>query len=268
MDDTNIDTDVHVSKTGAVIAAVIMLVILFFIFCFRVVGVGQEGLINQFGKVTREAQSGVVIKAPYPIQHLVKLNVQVQKEQTDASASTSDLQDVTTTLAVNYHIDPNHVKDLYTNVGTDYKNRLVDPAIQEAFKATSAQYTATQLLTERPAVKEKALEILRTRLASRNIVVDDISIVNFKFSSDFTAAIEAKQVAAQQAEQAKYNADKAANDAQAAINTAKGQAEAQRLIQTTVTAETLQKEAIAKWNGVLPTTMAGGSTVFNIPLSK
>jgi len=77
--------------------------------------------------------------------------------------------------------------------------------------------------------------------------------VNFKFSDQFSAAIEAKQVAAQQAEQAKYNADKAANDAQAAINTARGQAEAQRLIQTTVTAEVLQKQAIDKWDGKLPT---------------
>lgn len=233
-----------------------VLVVLFFIFCFRVVGVGQEGMVTRFGKVVRESGAGVVIKLPYPVEHLVKLNVQVQKEQVDAAASTSDLQDVTTTLALNYHLDPNHVRDVFTNIGKDYKARLIDPAIQEAFKATSAEFTATELLTKRPEVKEKALEVLKSRLEHRNIIVDDVSIVSFQFSKDFTQSIENKQVAQQNAEKAKFELDKANLDAQA-----------QNVQKASLSAELLQKYAIDKWDGKMPTYIGSGS-VFNIPLTK
>lgn len=233
-----------------------VVILLFFMLCFRVVGVGQVGLVTRFGQIVREEPSGVVIKLPYPIEHLKKVNIQVQKEQADAAASTSDLQDVTTTLALNYHVDPNHVRSLYTNVGADYKNRLIDPAIQEAFKATSAEFTAGELLTKRPAVKEKALEVIKSRLNKHDIIVDDLSIVNFKFSPEFTAAIEAKQVSAQQAQQAQFNLERSRLDAQAQ--------EAQKV---SLSPELLQKYAIDKWDGKMPTYVGGGS-VFNIPLTK
>lgn len=242
---------------GLLIGGTILgLVLLFFLLCFRVVGVGQVGLVTRFGQIVREEPSGVVIKMPYPVEHLKKVNIQVQKEQADAAASTSDLQDVTTTLALNYHVDPNHVRSLYTNVGADYKNRLIDPAIQEAFKATSAEFTAGELLTKRPAVKEKALEVIKSRLNKHDIIVDDLSIVNFKFSPEFTAAIEAKQVSAQQAQQAQFNLERSRLDAQAQ--------EAQKV---SLSPELLQKYAIDKWDGKMPTYVGGGS-VFNIPLTK
>lgn len=244
---------------------IVVLIALFFALCFRVVGVGQVGLVTRFGKIVRESPSGATIKLPFPIEHLTKVNVQVQKEQADAAASTSDLQDVTTTLALNYHVDPNKVRDLYTSVGGDFKHRLIDPAIQEAFKATSAQFTASELLTKRPQVKEKALEVIKDRLNKHDIVVDDLSIVNFKFSPEFTAAIEAKQVAAQQAEQAKYNVEKARNNAEAAVAEASGQAKSQEILRQNLTPEILSKLAIEKWDGKLPAYLGGG-TVFNIPL--
>lgn len=246
---------------------VVGIAILFFVFCFRVVGVGQVGLVTRFGRIVREEKSGVVLKLPFPIEHLVKQNVQVQKEQADSEASTSDLQDVHTTLALNYHLDGSRVRTIYTEVGTDYKKRIIDPALQEAFKATSAQFTAQELLTRRPEVKDKALEVLKERLNKHDIIVDDLSLVNFQFSKEFTAAIEAKQVAAQQAEQAKYNVEKAKNNANAAVAEATGQAQAQALLRQNLTSEILQKQAIDKWDGKLPTYMGGGS-VFNIPLTQ
>lgn len=247
------------------IAALILFTILFFVFCFRTVGVGQVGLVTRFGSVVREQPSGVVVKLPWPIEHLTKLNIQTQKEQASAAAATSDLQDVTTTLALNYHIDPNHVKDLYTNVGVDYKVRIIDPAIQEAFKATSAQYDANGLLNKRPEVKAKALDVLKARLEKHFIIVDDLSIIDLQFSPQFSKAIEDKQAAQQSAQQAAYDVEKAQNQAKAAIAAAEGQAEAQRLLQSTATPLVLEKLAIDKWDGKLPTYIGQG-TVFNIPL--
>jgi regulator of protease activity HflC (stomatin/prohibitin superfamily) len=235
---------------------IVGVIVLFFLFCFRVIGVGEVGMVTRFGKVVREAPSGVVIKLPWPIEHVTKLNIQVQKEQVDATASTSDLQDVTTTLALNYHLDPLNAKEVFTDIGTEYKIRVVDPAIQEAFKATSANFTATELLNKRPEVKEHALEVIKSRLEHRHIIVDDLSIVNFKFSSDFTQSIENKQVAQQNAEKAQFELEKAQLDAQAQ--------EAQK---ASLSPELLQKYAIDKWDGKMPTYVGGGS-VFNIPLGN
>jgi prohibitin 1 len=237
-----------------VLGTIGVLIVLFFTLCFRVVAVGNVGLVTRFGKVVREEQAGVVIKMPWPIEKLQKLNVQVQKEQVDAAASTSDLQDVHTTLALNYHLDGSRVKDIYTQVGTDYKVRIIDPALQEAFKATSAEFTATDLLQKRPLVKEKALEVIRDRLNKHDVIVDDLSIINFKFSPEFTNAIESKQVAQQNAERAKFNLQAAETDSKA-----------QRAQSLTLSKLYLQKQAIEKWDGKLPTYLGGG-TVFNIPL--
>jgi regulator of protease activity HflC (stomatin/prohibitin superfamily) len=258
-------------EKGGIIAfmfgGAVMLTILFFILCFRVVGVGQVGLVTRFGTVVKQTQSGVVIKAPWPIERLQKFDVKVQKEQADAQAATADLQDVHTTLALNYHLDDKRVKELYTQVGKDYKARIIDPAIQESFKATSAEFTAAELLTKRPEVKEKVLQVLKERLNKRDIIVDDVSIVNFKFSDQFTAAIEAKQVAAQQAEQAKYNVEKAKNNADAAIAEATGQAKAQEILRQNLTPEILQKLMLEKWNGALPLYVGNGvGNVFSIPV--
>jgi regulator of protease activity HflC (stomatin/prohibitin superfamily) len=246
------------------LGGVISAVLLFFILCFRTVGVGQVGIITSFGHVTSEVQSGVVLKAPWPFQQLYKFDIRTQKDQAEAAAASSDLQDVKATLVTNYHINPDKVGELYRTVGTDYKTRLIDPAIQESVKATTANYAIADLITKRQDVKNAALLSLRNRLATRGIIVEDISFVNLEFSKAFTTAIEQKQVAEQQAQQAKYLAEKATNEAAAKVAEAKGQAEAQSIVQASLTPELLQKMSIDKWNGVLPQVTSGGTPFINL----
>lgn len=240
-------------------------IVWFLLFCFRTVGAGQVGIITRFGNVNRQATSGIVVKLPWPIEKLHKMDLQVQKEEQQSAAATSDLQDVNATLALNYALDTQSASKIFKEIGKDYKERIIIPAVQESFKAASATYTAGQLITERTAVKGKAYDVIKERLEKYGVRVIDLNIVNFSFSPQFSAAIEAKQVTAQQAEQARLQAIVAEEQAKAAVATARGQAEAQSLIQSTVTPLTLQKEAVAKWDGKLPTYLGGG-TVFNIPL--
>lgn len=229
-------------------------VLLFFMLCFRVVGVGQEGIVTQFGKVSHEQGSGVLIKAPYPIQHLVKMNIQTQKEQQDASAATHDLQSVSTTIAVNYHLTPDTARRVYVEVGTDYKIRIIDPIIQESVKSVTAKYDAADLIARRSEVEKVLSDNLVTKLTDRGITVDNVSIVNFEFSKEFDASIEQKQIAQQDAQKAQYQ-----------LQTAQLKAQAQDVQAKTLTPQYLQLQAIEKWNGKLPTYMGNG-TVFNIPL--
>lgn len=247
------------SAAGVAVITVAGVVLLFFILCFRVVGVGQVGIITRFGNVDREVSSGVVIKMPFPVEHLTKMNIKQQKEQQDTSAATNDLQSVTTTIAVNYHLTPKTARDVYQNVGTNYNDVVIDPIIQEAVKSITAKYNAEELISKRSAVELALNDKLVSKLTDRGFSVDNVSIVNFKFSEAFDNSIEQKQVAQQNAQKAAYD-----------LQTAQQKAAAQDVQAKTLTPEYLQLQAIEKWNGVLPSTYSGNGTgtLFNIPVNK
>ncbi|BAS17586.1 mitochondrial prohibitin complex protein 1 [Arthrobacter sp. Hiyo8] len=243
-------------KGASITVGIVLLVILFLIFCFRIVGVGDIAIITTFGNVTSQTGSGVLIKAPWPIQSLTKMNVQVQKEQQDASAASNDLQTVTTTVALNYHLTPNTAGTVFRTVGVDYKTRIIDPLLQETIKATVSQFNAEELISKRPVVEASALKAISSKLGERGITVDNISIVNFNFSTAFDQAIEAKQVAQQNAQKAQYE-----------LQSAETQAKAQEVQATTLTPDYLRLQAINKWDGHMPQ-YVGADGVFGIPLTK
>jgi regulator of protease activity HflC (stomatin/prohibitin superfamily) len=124
-----------------------------------------------------------------------------------------------------------------------------------------AKYTAEEIITKRGEVKAEVDETLTQRLASYQIAVDDISLVNVHFSERFSEAVEAKQIAEQEAKRAEFIAQKAAVEAEAEVNRAKGQAEAQRLVRETITPELLQKLAIERWDGHFPTVLGGDGSI-------
>jgi len=229
---------------------------------------GFVGVVTRFGAVARVVQPGFGIKIPF-IEDVVKMDVRTQKDQTDATAASSDLQQVTSTIAVNYNLDPAFASSVYQNVGTDYADILIAPAIQNIFKATTAQFTAEQLIDQREQVRATAEAALKTQLSQYHVVVLNFNIVNFNFSDQFNQAIEAKQVAQQQVETAKQLLAKAQVDAQSAVAQAQGQADAQKALKDagSLTPEYLEFLAIQKWDGHLPTVVTGGATPF-IDLSQ
>lgn len=232
------------------------------------VGTGEIAVMTRFGKVTgQELGEGFHFKNPFDVAHIY--DIKVQKIEADAAAGSKDLQDVNTKLVINYSIEAGKVSEIHRTVGELYKEKLVDNAIQEVVKGATAKFDATQLITDRPAVKAEAYNALRDRLAKYGINVKDLSITNFTFSPEFAKAIEAKQVAQQDAQKAVFLTEKAKQEAQADIERARGQSESQRLLSQTASAESIelkklevQRMAIEKWNGVLPTTQAGDGTSF------
>ena len=224
---------------------------------------GERGVVTRFGKVQRSLDQGLHFKIPL-IESVDKTNVQTQKEQTEASAASSDLQNVRATVAVNWNVQPDKVVDLYVKVGSKFGSTIIDPAIQEVVKAVTAKYTAEELITKRPQVTEDIQSQLYERLISNDIVVTSVSIVNFDFSESFNEAIEAKVTAEQQAlaqknklEQVKYEAEQRVVQSKAEAEAIKIQAEALKENNGLV-----ELEAVKKWNGVLPTTVTNGSIPF------
>lgn len=222
----------------------------------RTIGTGQVGVVTQYGRVTgRELTEGLSFVLPWGLNNVTVYDVKVQKESVASTAASKDLQDVTSEIVLNYNIERGSVSRIHQTIGATYVDKIVTPAINEVFKAASAEYTASELITERSRLKTVAQQTLAKRLQPYGINVSELSIVDFKFSDNFTKAIEEKQVAQQNAERAKFNLDAARTDA-----------EAQRAQSETITSLYLQKQAIEKWDGKMPTYMGGNGAVFNIPL--
>ena len=244
----------------SIIGLVVAVIILFN--SFEVIGAGERGVVfSKFGGVQQGVRGeGLQFKIPF-VHTIIPIDVRIHKSETEASASSKDLQTVHSRIALNYHIAPDEAAQIYQEVGTLYKERLIDPSVQEAVKAATAQFTAEELITRRAEVSVMIKEMLAERLVPRNIVVDEFNIVDFNFSTVFNEAIEAKQTAEQEALKAQRDLERIKIEAEQTITAASAEAESQRLQRETITEMMLQLRAIEKWDGVLPQ-VTGSSVPF------
>ncbi len=244
------------------IGVVTLLVVALAASSIAIVGPGERGVVFSQISGIRDIllSEGLHFRVPF-VETVILIDVKVQKVQTEASASSKDLQVVETAVAVNFHVDPASAQKLYQEVGLSFKDRIVDPAIQESVKAIAAGFTAEELITRRAEVKNKIKADLAKRLIVFNLIVDEFSIVNFSFSQQFNAAIEAKQAAEQAALTAKRDLERIKIEAEQRITQAEAESKAQQLQKETLTPILLQLRAIEKWDGKLPQ-VSGGATPF------
>lgn len=251
------------------VIAGILVILLFILKPWVQIGAGERGIVQNFGAVQDKVLSeGIHFKIPI-VQTVIIMDVKIQKVTTDAASSSSDLQDVDMSVALNYHVIPEEANLVYQTIGVQFKERIIDPAIQEVMKAVSARYTAEELITKRPAVSSEMREALTTRLLESKIAVDAFSIINFSFSQTFTDAIEAKQTAEQNALKAKRDLDRIKVEAEQTIAAATAEAEALRLQKMNISPDLIELrkieanlKAIEKWNGILPEVTGAGAIPF------
>jgi regulator of protease activity HflC (stomatin/prohibitin superfamily) len=235
---------------------------------------GYRGVLLTWGKVEDTIlPEGLNFKVPFS-QTVVLMNVQIQKAESTESTATKDLQEVSTTVAVNYRVNPEYANDVYKDLRQDYVDRVIKPNIEESLKATTALFRAEELVTKRAEVKQTFDDILAERLSIFNIQVVAVSLTDFQFSPGFSAAIDAKVTAEQQAlvsknelEKIRYEAQQQIIQAEAAKNAtirrAEGDALAQiieanataksiQIITSQMTDEYAQYLWLTQWDGKLP----------------
>lgn len=240
---------------------------------FYTITAGYRGVILTFGKPTMSAMTeGLHLKIPL-IQKVIKMNVKTQKYEADLTAASNDLQNVNTKIAINYHILPEKVPEIYKDIGVSYAETVIYPYEQETNKGITSQFTAENLIKQREQVREKMKIDLAEKLRPRGIIVEEVSIINFEFSSSFTQAIEQKVTAEQLALAAKNKLSQIEWEAQQRITTATAEAEAIKIqaqaIQSQGGKDYVQLQAITKWDGVMPMYVGGNAIPFiNIPMLK
>jgi regulator of protease activity HflC (stomatin/prohibitin superfamily) len=259
-------------SNGLFTTVVVVLIVIMVAFnSFVIVNAGQRGIVLQLGAVKPLVlNEGLHFKVPF-VQEIVLVDVRVQKSQSEQTAASKDLQIVTTTTAINFHIEPSAANKLYQNVGLSFVERIVDPFIGEAVKAVTAQYTAEELISKRSEVSSKIKENLASKLTTYYIILDEINITEFKFSPEFNNAIEQKQVAEQQALKANLDLQRIEIEAKQKIEQAKAEAESLRLQKQEVSPDLLklreieaQMRAIEKWDGKLPNVTGGTVPFINV----
>lgn len=231
---------------------------------------GHVGIITVFGKPQPEALSPGLNYVGF-FAHVHDFNIQQQASSYKAAAGTKDLQSVHTTVTVNYHPSSSSAVALYSEIGADYADKLITPAVHDRTKAVTALYTAEELVTKRARVVEEVRagisDLVRARSTNR-VIVDSVVITDFGFDPAFAAAIVEKQVSEQKAQTANYNLQKAQIDAQQSVANARAAAAGFQAQAQSLTPQMLQMEWIKKWDGTLPTYMVGsqgGGTMMMLP---
>jgi regulator of protease activity HflC (stomatin/prohibitin superfamily) len=210
------------------------------------------------------------------------MEVRTQKIVESTASASKDLQDVSTQVALNYHVNPDRAQVLYQQLGFDYANRIITPAIQESVKQVTARFNAEELITKRETVKNQIEEQIKARLAPYNVIVDTISITEFAFSQQFVNAVESKVEAQQRALQAqnelrriqieaqqneakaigeqKANIARAEGVKQANVLQAEGEAQAITIIDQQLRSNPTYLEWLkaTRWDGKLPLVTGGG----------
>lgn len=214
---------------------------------------GQAGVISILGKAQdNPLLEGVHFKPPL-IAVVDIYDLTVQKFEVPAQSSTRDLQDLTASFAINFRLDPMKVVEIRRTQGSlqNIVSKIIAPQTQESFKIAASLRTAEESVTRRSELKDDFDAALSDRLEKYGIIILDTSVVDLNFSKDFSKAVEEKQIAEQRAQRAVYVAQEAEQEAQAQINRARGQAEAQRLSAESLKAEggdlVLKREAIDAW---------------------
>ena len=245
------------------------------------VDAGNLGVVMKWGEIQDVAlQEGIHFRMPVQTQ-IINISTRVHKMEASATASSKDLQVVSTKIALNYRVDAARIVEVYRNVGTRLvvENTIIDPALQESLKQETAQDTAEELITKRQQVKETLGESIKITLAKNDILVTELSITDFQFAAEYQAAVEAKQVAEQRAltatndlarikvEAAQAEA-KAQGTANAMLARAEAEAKAQELLRKTISPEIVYLRAVEKWDGHQPTIVGEGGAILDLGAIK
>ena len=239
---------------------------------FTVISAGHTGVQVTLGEVSPNALTEGV-HFVNPISSIKDVDVRLQKDQlAGANASTKDLQQVHTDIVVQYRLNAAKVPQIYKEFGLNVDEKVLGPAINEAFKSVTAHYTSEELITKRQQVSDEIQQMLKAKVAPFDIDVSGISLVNFGFSADYQKAIEQKVISVQQTAKAEQDLRRIEVEAKSRIAQAEGEAKAisiqAQAIQSNGGQNYVQLQWIEKWNGQLPSTVLNGSNGMMLNLGK
>jgi prohibitin 2 len=275
---------------GLILAAVIIVTSI-----IGSVPAGYVGVTVTMGSVSQTVRrEGVYVKLPF-VQTVRIMEARTQKvEWTDVNnpitAASKDLQDVYILAVVTYHISPDKAPRIFQSIGMDYADKKVIPLTLNAIKTHTGKYNVAEILNNREKITNDVNTDVAAQLLANDIILENVSLVNIDFRSEYKEAIEQKQIAEKQVETQQYTLERQALEAQQQVKKAEAdkqamilQAEAEKQakilegegieefnkkVTQSITPELLkykelqnQEKAIDRWNGQYPSVVAGGESI-------
>jgi len=266
----------QVSAVTVITGAIVMLLFVGIYNSVSIIQPGEVGIVIRLGEAQpNPLNEGLHFVIPF-ITKVERLNIRIQKAEVKTEAASQDMQVVTAAVVVNYRVDTAQAVEHFRKLGQNYLalTNVIEPAIQEAFKADAAKYTAEELITKRAQVSMEFQQSVSTRLEQFNVglVIAAVNITSFEFSAEFNQEIEQKVMADQRAGRAErelvrfeFEAQQkvvtAEGEAKAILEKAKAEAEALELKKPLATMELIWLSAVEKWDGKLPTHLFGAPPV-------
>ena len=259
-------------KKWIIICMILILALIIFFASTTIVPTGHIGVVTFYSKVQdRYLDAGFHFIAPF-VESVHDIDIRTQKYQSTVEGSAKDLQIVNVTMSINYQIKPEKASELYSKVGANYNDTILNPALQSGLKAAIAKFTAEEMVTKRSEVATSITEELNSRL-NEYFTISAVNLENIGFTEEFNAAVEAKTTNQQKAEAEKAQLEIIKVQNEQKINTAEAEAQVRELQSQSVTEQSLeqlrlenQRAMIEKWDGHYPTTMLGSDSniLFNL----
>lgn len=263
-------------QTAALVIGVVALFIGMIIFFAgtTIVPTGHIGVVTLYSKVQdKYLDAGFHFVKPF-VESVHDVDIRTQKYSNTVEGSAKDLQIVNITMSINYQIKAEKASELYSKVGANYNDVILNPALQSSLKASMAQFTAEEMITKRAEVATTITEELNQAL-EEYFIISAVNLENIGFTDEYNKAIEAKTTNEQkaQAEKAQLEIIKVQNEQK--INTAEAEAKVRELQSQSVTDKSLeqlrleiQREMISRWNGVLPQYVLGENSNMLLDIGK
>lgn len=257
---------------AVVLGIIIVIALIMFFASTTIVPTGHIGVVTLYSKVQDTyLDAGFHFIKPF-VEDVHDIDIRTQKYSNTVEGSAKDLQIVNITMSINYQIKAEKASELYSKVGANYNEVVLNPALQSSLKASIAKFTAEEMITKRGEVAATITEELNKAL-EEYFLISAVNLENIGFTDEYNKAIEAKTTNEQkaQAEKAQLEIIKVQNEQK--INSAEAEAKVRELQSQSVTEKSLeqlrleiQRELIQKWNGQFPSTMLGDNPnmLFNL----
>ena len=260
----NITPEGKTVKKIVITVVIVLAVIILGFSSFAIVSPGHTGVVVTLGKVSDKVlEEGIHFKLPF-VSSVEQIDNRVLKTEVESNAASKDLQTISSKVSINYRVNKASSAEIYKNVGSDFTNVIVNPAIQECVKSIAAKYTAEQLITNRAVVSTEMEESISQKINPYGLSIEVFNIVNFDFSEEFNKAIEAKQTAQQAALKAEQDLARIKVEAEQTVEKAKAEAEAYKLKNEQITDKVIMMEFSDKWDGELPKVASDAGALFDV----